>query len=157
LALVAGAVGFAPFNFPTAKVFLGDVGSYFAGAWIAGLVVVTLRLGVPPEAAVAPVALYAADTGATLFGRVRRGERWYTAHRLHAYQRLVDLGWSHSATTGFVFALIALCSTLGLISLTAALQWRIAADIGIAIVVATYLVSPTAVCRLRPRVGPGGT
>jgi glycosyltransferase involved in cell wall biosynthesis len=37
-ALAAGSIGFAPFNFPTARVFLADVGSYFAGAWLAVLI-----------------------------------------------------------------------------------------------------------------------
>jgi len=87
-ALVAGAIGFAPFNFPTARVFLGDVGSYFAGAWLAVLVVLGLRGSIPPEAIVAPVALYVADTGLTLARRVQRHEPWHEPHRQHAYQRL---------------------------------------------------------------------
>jgi UDP-N-acetylmuramyl pentapeptide phosphotransferase/UDP-N-acetylglucosamine-1-phosphate transferase len=52
-ALVAGSIGFAPFNFPIARIFLGDVGSYFAGAWLAVLVVIGLRGSIPAEAMVA--------------------------------------------------------------------------------------------------------
>ena len=141
-ALVAGAIGFAPFNFPTARVFLGDVGSYFAGAWLAVLVVIGLRASVPAEAMVAPVALYVADTGVTLARRVRRHEVWHEAHHQHTYQRLVDLGWSHTRTTSLVFTLVALCSVLGSVSLLGSVPGRVAADCGVVLLVAGYLVLP---------------
>jgi UDP-N-acetylmuramyl pentapeptide phosphotransferase/UDP-N-acetylglucosamine-1-phosphate transferase len=141
-ALVAGSIGFAPFNFPTARTFLGDVGSYFAGAWLAVLVVVGLRGSIPAEAMVAPVALYVADTGVTLARRVHRHEAWHQAHRQHTYQRLVDLGWSHTKTTGLVFTLVTLCSALGSVSLLGSVPGRVTADCGIAVLVAGYLVLP---------------
>jgi len=141
-ALVAGSIGFAPFNFPTARVFLGDVGSYFAGAWLAVLVVIGIRASIPVEAMVAPVALYVADTGVTLAQRVHRHEPWNQGHRQHAYQRLVDLGWSHTQTTGLVFTLVALCSALGSVSLLGSVPARVAADCGVVVLVAGYLVLP---------------
>ena len=55
--------------------------------------------GVPPEAALGPLALYLADTAWTLQRRIRAGERWLEAHRTHAYQRLCDVGWSHQQVT----------------------------------------------------------
>jgi len=142
LALVAGSIGFAPFNFPTARVFLGDVGSYFAGAWLAVLVVIGLRGSIPAEAMMAPVALYVADTGVTLARRVHRHEAWQQAHRQHTYQRLVDLGWSHTQTTGLVFALVTLCSLLGSVSLFGSVTGRVAADCGVGALIAGYLVLP---------------
>ena len=55
-AIVAGAViGFAPFNLLRARMFLGDVGSYFLGAWLAALAVLGLRAGIAPEAVLAPL------------------------------------------------------------------------------------------------------
>ena len=77
-ALAAGAIGFAPFNFPRARLFLGDVGSYFIGSWIATMVVIGLQASIPLEAMLGPVMLYVADTGLTLMGRVlstRHGTR----------------------------------------------------------------------------------
>jgi UDP-N-acetylmuramyl pentapeptide phosphotransferase/UDP-N-acetylglucosamine-1-phosphate transferase len=142
LALVAGSIGFAPFNFPTARVFLGDVGSYFAGAWLAVLVVIGLRASIPVDAMVAPVALYVADTGVTLARRMRRHEAWRQAHHQHTYQRLVDLGWSHTQTTGLVFMLVTLCSALGSVSLLGSVPGRVAADCGVAGLVGAYLVLP---------------
>jgi UDP-N-acetylmuramyl pentapeptide phosphotransferase/UDP-N-acetylglucosamine-1-phosphate transferase len=141
-ALVAGSIGFAPFNFPAARVFLGDVGSYFAGVWLAVLVVIGLRSSIPAEAMMAPVALYVADTGVTLARRVHRHEAWHQAHRQHTYQRLVDLGWSHTKTTCLVFALVTLCSVLGSVSLLGSVVGRVAADCGVALLVAAYVLLP---------------
>ncbi|HJV08457.1 MAG TPA: hypothetical protein VJ653_02220, partial [Acidimicrobiales bacterium] len=54
-AIIAGAaLGFAPFNLPKARMFLGDMGSYFIGAWLATVAVLGLRAGVAPEAVLAP-------------------------------------------------------------------------------------------------------
>jgi UDP-GlcNAc:undecaprenyl-phosphate/decaprenyl-phosphate GlcNAc-1-phosphate transferase len=141
-ALAAGSIGFAPFNFPNARVFLGDVGSYFAGAWLAVLVVIGLRGSIPVEAMVAPVTLYVADTGVTLARRLRRHEAWNQGHRQHTYQRLVQLGWSHTQTTGMVFIIVATCSALGSVSLLGSVPLRVAADCGVAMLVAGYLIVP---------------
>ena len=141
--VVAGAaLGFAPFNLPRARMFLGDVGSYFIGAWLATVAVLGLRAGVPAEAVLAPLALYLADTGTTLVRRVVRGERWYLPHRDHAYQRLTDVGWSHLQAAGLVGGCIAVCGALGAVSLTGATAARVAADLGIAAVVGGYVLAP---------------
>jgi UDP-GlcNAc:undecaprenyl-phosphate GlcNAc-1-phosphate transferase len=142
-AIVAGAsLGFAPFNLPKARMFLGDVGSYFIGAWLSAVTVLGLRAGVAPEAVLAPLALYIADTGATLLRRVSRGEQWYLPHRDHAYQRLGDAGWSHMQTSGFVGGCIGLCGLLGVVSLGESVAGRVAADLAIAGVIVVYLLTP---------------
>lgn len=150
-AIAAGAIGFAPFNFPSARVFLGDVGSYFVGGWLAVLIVVGLRDSLPPEVILAPVALYVADTGVTLVRRIRRREAWREAHRQHAYQRLVDLGWSHTRSTGLVFTVAAICSLLGAVSLLDLVAWRAVADGTIVALIVAYLFLPSFLNRrLRP-------
>jgi UDP-N-acetylmuramyl pentapeptide phosphotransferase/UDP-N-acetylglucosamine-1-phosphate transferase len=140
--VAAAALGFAPFNFPRARMFLGDSGSYFVGAWLAAAAVVGLRAGVPPEAVVAPLALYLADTGSTLLRRVWRGQTWHAAHRDHAYQRLVDDGWSHTAMTLTVGLVLVVVSALGLVSLTASVALRVAGDLVALAVLTGYLASP---------------
>ncbi|MDP8975697.1 MAG: glycosyl transferase [Actinomycetota bacterium] len=144
--IVAGAAaGFAPFNFPRAQVFLGDVGSYLLGAWLAVLVVIALRGGLPLEAAVAPVLVYLADTAATIVRRLRGNEAWYEPHRHHAYQRLVIAGWSHTRTTVLIAGLVAACSALGAVSLVDSPALRAAADVGLVVIVAAYLSVPSRV------------
>lgn len=142
-AIAAGAaLGFAPFNLPRARMFLGDVGSYFLGAWLAAVAVLGLRSGVAPEAVLAPLALYLADTGTTLLRRVARGERWYLPHRDHAYQRLGDVGWTHMQATALVTACIVVCGALGAVSLGHSVPARALADAGVAGVVGAYLLLP---------------
>src|SRR5262249_3675175 len=68
--LVGAALAFMPFNFPNARVFLGDVGSYFFGGWLAVLAVASLSWGLTVEMALAPLLLYACDTGVTLLRRI---------------------------------------------------------------------------------------
>ncbi len=142
MVIAAAGLAFVPFNFPKAHVFLGDVGSYFIGAWLAVLVIVGLRAGLPPEAVLAPVALYLADTAVTIVRRARDAETWYLPHRSHAYQRLTQLGWSHTRTTGLVAVAMATCSALGAVALLDSMAARLVADVALAGVLIAYLASP---------------
>ena len=142
-ALAASAVGFLPFNFPKARVFLGDVGSYFAGSWLAMLVVVALVARVPLEAAIAPMALFAADAGATLARRIATGQSWRTAHRDHVYQRLFDSGWSQVAVVCLVVTAVGACSALGWVSLVGSATARAVADLGVVVILLVYLSLPS--------------
>jgi UDP-N-acetylmuramyl pentapeptide phosphotransferase/UDP-N-acetylglucosamine-1-phosphate transferase len=149
-AVVAGAaLAFLPYNYPRALVFLGDVGSYLFGGVLASLVIVGLRAGVAPEAVLAPLALYLADTGTTLVRRARAGEVWYFPHRSHVYQRLTQRGWSHTGTTAFVTVVMTACSGLGALSLAGSLPLRAAGDTALAAVLVFYLMSPSLLERRR--------
>lgn len=152
-AIITGAaVGFAPFNFPRARAFLGDAGSYFLGAWLAVLVVVGLRAGLPAEAVLAPLGVALVDTLWAILRRVRRGARWHEPHREHVYQRLVLAGWSHTATTLFVGVVLGVSSALGATTLaTEGLPGRVAADVAIGILLFGYLKSPDLVPGLSGR------
>lgn len=149
--LVAVALAFAPFNFPTAVCFLGDVGSYFIGAWLAVLVVIGLRAGVAPEAMLAPAGVYVLDTASTLIRRVRMGESWWQPHSSHVYQRLTRAGWSHTRTTAFVAATMLACSVLGTFSLVTPTAVRVVADAGIGVALAVYVTMPRRVTQRRLR------
>lgn len=97
-ALVAGAgFGFLPHNLPSAKMFLGDVGSYaFGAAMAAGIL--SQRTIAGRYRAAAPLLLSGIDVAQAMFHRTRNGERIGEAHRDHIYQQSVDDGLSHSAT-----------------------------------------------------------
>jgi Fuc2NAc and GlcNAc transferase len=95
--LAAACLGFLPWNFPAPRVFMGDAGSVPLGFALGSL----LLLGVARGSLALPVALmvlavFLVDSTMTLFRRVIRGERWYTPHRKHVYQRLIAQGWPHS-------------------------------------------------------------
>lgn len=143
LVIAAAALGFLPFNFPHARVFLGDVGSYFLGAWLAATAVVGLQAGIPPEAVLAPLALYVADTGLTLVRRAVRGEPILEPHRSHVYQRLVQAGWTHTRTTLVVGTMMSASAGLGALSTVDGL--RVVADASLVAVLVFYLALPRVV------------
>ncbi len=105
LALVAAltggaALGFLPWNWRPARIFMGDVGSGFLGFTVAVLALASERAGALPALVwLLLYAVFAFDATTTLLRRALRGERWYSAHRSHAYQRAVQAGWSHAQVT----------------------------------------------------------
>lgn len=96
LALLAATMGFLPFNFPKARIFLGDVGSGALGFTLASLLAGTIAQA--PRAWgiwMLPLSAFLLDASLTLLGRLRRGEAWWRPHTLHAYQRWARVGGSH--------------------------------------------------------------
>lgn len=93
LALLGAIVGFAPFNRPVAKLFLGDVGSLPIGLILLWLLVQLAGRGYVAAALLLPL-YYIADATITLALRVARGESIVQAHRGHFYQRATNCGWT---------------------------------------------------------------
>lgn len=94
---VAGAcAGFLPWNLPRARLFLGDVGSTSLGFLFGAVAVLGAGSGALPAAlSMLVLGVFVFDATFTLLARLARGERWYTAHREHAYQYLVRAGMGH--------------------------------------------------------------
>ena len=100
--LVAAMLGFLPFNFPRARIFLGDVGSGSLGFVIACMLVrAVVAGGLPRTLAWLPASAFLLDAGLTLLWRIARGKRWWRPHREHLYQWLVRSGCSHVSVTGW--------------------------------------------------------
>jgi UDP-N-acetylmuramyl pentapeptide phosphotransferase/UDP-N-acetylglucosamine-1-phosphate transferase len=97
----AGALlGFLPFNFPRARIFLGDVGSGALGFAIACLLLrAIVSDGMSWPVALLPVSAFLVDAGLTLIKRIVQGSAWWRPHREHLYQWLVRRGISHSQVT----------------------------------------------------------
>ena len=89
LLLGAGIAGFLPFNFPRARIFMGDVGSQFCGFVLAVLGVAASRFqSVEMPFLLVPMLLSGVlyDVAFTLVRRAIAGERLTEAHRGHLYQ-----------------------------------------------------------------------
>jgi UDP-N-acetylmuramyl pentapeptide phosphotransferase/UDP-N-acetylglucosamine-1-phosphate transferase len=103
-ALCGGVIGFAPFNRPVAKIFLGDVGSLPIGL-VLGWCLLQLAWHQQPVAALLLPLYYLSDATATLLRRIFRGEPFWAAHRSHFYQRATDNGFTVLRVVSEVFAL----------------------------------------------------
>jgi len=96
LIVAAACAGFLPLNFPSAKVFMGDVSSVPLGFIFASFAVYGVQSGsMSFPLSVLIMSVFLVDATLTLLSRAFRGERWYTAHAQHVYQRLIAKGWSH--------------------------------------------------------------
>ncbi|MDB6060251.1 MAG: glycosyl transferase [Verrucomicrobiaceae bacterium] len=91
--------GFLVWNFPKAKVFMGDAGSAYIGALV-GLAILWSQLWQGPSlfSWLILLGVFIVDTTYTLILRIWTRQRWYAAHRVHAYQRLSDIVSSHTRT-----------------------------------------------------------
>jgi len=117
-AVAGAAAGFLRWNWHPARIFLGDVGSYFIGFELAALV-----LSCAGSARAAPalilVAPFVVDASLTLLARAMRGVPVWRAHREHVYQRLVLRGWSPARlSTALLLILIGLCWPAAALSVT---------------------------------------
>jgi Fuc2NAc and GlcNAc transferase len=98
--LAASSAGFLIWNFPKARIFMGDAASGFLGLVLG---VISIRAGwIAPELFWGWVILLGAfivDATVTLLRRALRGEKVYEAHRSHAYQHAAQKYGSHTPVT----------------------------------------------------------
>lgn len=127
LALCGATLGFAPFNRPIARLFLGDVGSLPIGLLLAWLLALLAGGGHLAAALLLPL-YYLADATITLLRRLTKGERVTQAHRSHFYQRAVDGGMNIYQVVGAVFAVnVALVGLAAITIVTASVTLHAAA------------------------------
>lgn len=100
--LLGFLAAFAMFNWPPARLFLGDAGSLPLGFLIAYFLI---QFGIEknPISAVLPVLYFIIDASLTLARRVWRGEKFWRAHREHFYQRALDAGQGVKSILARVF------------------------------------------------------
>lgn len=96
VALAAATLGFLAWNWPPARIFMGDVGSGFLGFMLAACMFLSVREGSSTVWTWLTLhGAFLADATVTLLVRLARGERIYEAHRTHAYQHLARRWRSH--------------------------------------------------------------
>lgn len=143
-AAVAGALlGFAPFNIPPARIFLGDSGSLALGL-LSGAVVLLLAVR-SPWAALLPFAFFLADSVSTIVLRSLRGDDILAAHSTHAYQVVRRAGRRVPSIVAEVAAISTAASILAIIGL----RWGAPYDV--AAFVAGGALAAASVYRMRLR------
>ncbi len=126
-ALSVGSLGFLPFNFPKAKVFMGDVGSLLLGFVFASFLV-KLSTNISDFLCIIMfLCMFYADALVTIFCRLKKRENIIRAHREHLYQYICNElkvpHWKVSlsyALMQFVFAIF------GLFAYRKGISWQIA-------------------------------
>jgi UDP-N-acetylmuramyl pentapeptide phosphotransferase/UDP-N-acetylglucosamine-1-phosphate transferase len=116
VALTGAMLGFAPFNKPVARLFLGDVGSLPIGLLLGWLLLQLARRGEPAATLLLPL-YYLADASITLMRRIAASEPFWQAHRSHFYQRAGDLGFSVPEIVGRVFLINLALAGLALLTI----------------------------------------
>ena len=106
--LMAAIAGFLWWNWPPAKIFLGDVGSGFIGYSLALVALADMRspgggLGFPVWVILNGV--FVVDATYTLARRLITGQRWYSPHRLHAYQKAATMLGGHRPVVIYVLCI----------------------------------------------------
>jgi UDP-N-acetylmuramyl pentapeptide phosphotransferase/UDP-N-acetylglucosamine-1-phosphate transferase len=122
VALCGAMLGFAPFNKPLARLFLGDVGSLPIGLLVGWMLIVLAEHHL--VAALLLPLYYLADATITLAWRFARGERVTQAHRSHFYQHAADAGTSAGSVSGWVFVTNIVLALLAALSFNASLAWQ---------------------------------
>lgn len=117
--LMAGVFGFLVWNWPPAKIFMGDAGSGFLGLMLGLFAIWSSNLGLSIWSWFILFALFISDATVTLLRRMLNGERWFEAHRSHLYQQLSRKWGGHRPVTHalisinifwvFPFAWVAAC------------------------------------------------
>ena len=96
LMVAAACLGFLVWNWPPARVFLGDVGSGSVGFLLAVAGALLLKeTNVDFARTFLPLFPLFLDSAWTMLRRMRKGERLTVAHRSHLYQRLANGAWGH--------------------------------------------------------------
>lgn len=149
LVTAAAASGFLVFNYPPARIFMGDV-----GAVPLGLLAGALAVKGNQEQAIGlwtPIILFSpfiVDATVVLFRRALRGARIWEPHREHYYQRLVLAGWSHRRTVLVEYALMV---GWGSIAVVYELRGEVGHVVVLAIGVAVYSLLAIGVRRVERR------
>lgn len=128
--VAAAAAGFLLFNFPPARIFMGDTGSSVLG-FLAGVFILWAdRLGLFPFwIGLLVFSPFVVDATVTLLRRLISGKPVWVAHKTHYYQRLVQLGWGHRKTTlvEYGFMLLSAIGAVFAVNSPLSAQWGLIA------------------------------
>lgn len=118
LIIVAASTGFLIFNFPPARIFMGDVGSSVLGLLAAMFCLWGARDGIFPFwIGVLVFSPFIVDATVTLLRRLGRQEKVWQAHKSHFYQQLVQAGWGHRRTVLIEYAIMLACGGTAVLAL----------------------------------------
>lgn len=147
LLLMAAAAGFLVWNWPPARIFMGDVGSATLGFLFGVLALASERAGALPALGWAILlGVFVFDATVTLLRRMARRERLDVPHRSHAYQRAVLGGLGPGSVSALALAVNLVLAVLVAAAVREKVSWAVSAAAATALLAFVY----GAVERLRP-------
>lgn len=115
--IAAASAGFLVFNFPPARIFMGDSGSSALGFLAASLMLWAADYDIfPLWVGVLIFSPFIVDATVTLVRRLLRYEKLWLPHREHYYQRIVQFGWGHRKTVLAEYVLMVACAASGIVA-----------------------------------------
>jgi len=111
LALAAACIGFLPYNFEPARIFMGDTGAMFLGYMLASLSVAGAFKSPTAVAVFVPLLVLGVpifDSVSTIWKRLRQGKAIYAADKQHLHHRLLDRGLSARQAVLVIYGLTAI-------------------------------------------------
>jgi len=143
LIIVSAVAGFLIFNFPPARIFMGDTGASTLGFLAATFILWGSAENIfPLWAAALLFSPFIVDATVTLLRRLLQGEKIWIAHKTHYYQRLIQLGLGHKRTALWEYSLMILCSISATFAQTLEpnLQWSLLLAWLIAYILLMYFI-----------------
>lgn len=135
VALLGATLGFLPFNFNPARVFMGSGGSYFLGWTLAALAIIG---GAKVATVLLVMSLPILDVAWLIYNRRRAGGRPSAAGRDHLHFRLLDIGFTQRQ---IVLGYYAFCGACGVLALGLGTRlFKLVALVGLATAVLAVLV-----------------
>jgi UDP-N-acetylmuramyl pentapeptide phosphotransferase/UDP-N-acetylglucosamine-1-phosphate transferase len=123
-AISAAALAFLYFNFPSAKVFMGDAGSIPLGFLVAAMGLWGWQQECwPMWFPLLVFSPFIVDASVTLIKRALRGVKITEAHREHYYQRAIQMGWGHRKLALVEYVLMAVVGASALLWREQSLPW----------------------------------
>jgi len=104
--LAGACLGFLPYNFCPARIFLGDSGSLFLGLLLSCIGILSLFKAATATFVLAPLILFGLplfDTTSVVIGRLRRGVPLFKGDKSHVHHRLLSLGWNQKQAAYFLY------------------------------------------------------
>lgn len=114
--LFGACLGFLPFNFNPARIFMGDTGALFLGFTLSVLSVQGVFKLHAVLAFLIPIMIFALpifDAAFAIFRRVFSGKSPFTPDRGHIHHRLIDMGFTQKESVKILYAI---CGMLGLVA-----------------------------------------
>lgn len=141
-ALAGACLGFFPYNFNPAKLFMGDTGALFLGYTLSTVSVLGLFKGYAVISVATPILILALpifDTGAAIFRRLLHHRPIMSADRGHLHHKLIDMGLTQKQAVGTIYALCALLCLFAIVLIATGVV-KILAVFLIVVVFAVFMI-----------------